>query len=174
MAKCQEAKPQSRLSIREKAKEFRALLGVENDIYIDPIHILDIDLPKVDPDFNYQVLPVNEMDVHGLTYPDDKMIYIREDVYVGAVNGNGRDRFTIMHEIGHCYLHQKQNIKNFNNSFARGDKIPAYKDPEWQADVFSGEVLMDSDIIKNMSIKEIIDKCGVSFSAAKVQRSKIR
>ena len=103
------------------------------------------------------------------------MIYIREDVYIGALNGNGRDRFTIMHEIGHCYLHKKQNIKNVNNVFARGKvKIPAYRDPEWQADVFSGEVLMDSDIIKDMSIKEIKDKCGVSFAAARIQKCKLK
>lgn len=172
MSNSQEAKPLSRANIRRMAKEFRKFLGLEKNQYIDVIHVLDVDMPSKFRNFDYEIVEEDEMRFHGLTYPDKNKILIREDVYIGALNGNGRDRFTIVHEIFHYLFHTRQNIKQTENSFARESKsVPRYKDPEWQADAFAGEVLMDSDIISNMNVYEVMKNCGVSFSAAKVQKS---
>lgn len=172
MGTTQEAKPLSRNKIRNMAKDFRKKLGIENDTYVDVIHLLDIDMPKHYKNFDYEILTEENMCVYGLATPDSNKIYIREDVYLRAENGVGRDRLTIIHEIFHFLFHTRQNIRMSENNFARNDNKPiTYKDPEWQADAFAGEVLMDSEIIRDMSINEISRNCGVSFAAAKVQKN---
>ncbi len=88
---------------------------------------------------------------------------IRSDVYEGAIKGDCRDRFTLCHEIGHYFLHQPNSI-----SFARGN-IPVYRDPEWQANTFAGELMAPYDLVKDMKIEEIMEKCGMSRKAATIQ-----
>jgi Zn-dependent peptidase ImmA (M78 family) len=46
--------------------------------------------------------------------PQDSLIILREDVYEGAHAGNGRDRMTVAHEIGHLLMHK-------NIAFARAE-----------------------------------------------------
>ena len=107
---------------------------------------------------------------HGLTDPKNGKIYIREDVYEGACNGVGRDRLTMAHELGHYLMH-----RDVATGLARvgdGEEIPTYCDPEWQANAFAGEFLMGSEVIKNMSVREVAERCGVSYQAAGVQKSK--
>ena len=88
---------------------------------------------------------------------------IRSDVYEGAVKGRPRDRFTLCHELGHYILHQPEFM-----SYARGD-IPRYRQPEWQANTFAGELMAPYDLVKDMSIEEIMKKCGMSRQAATIQ-----
>lgn len=52
--------------------------------------------------------------------------------------------------------------------FARGN-VPTFMDPEWQANVFAGELMAPYDLVKNMSAYEISQKCGMSLQAAQVQ-----
>lgn len=86
--------------------------------------------------------------LHGLTDPKTGDMYIREDVYNGACQGKGRDRFTIGHEFAHLLLHD-----NLVLGLARVDKnikVEIYRDPEWQANVFAGEFLIPTDCIGGM------------------------
>lgn len=165
------AEPLSRQDIQEYAMAVRLLVGKENDPYFDIVRFLDIELPRLDPEFS---LVVEDKDVlgecHGLTYPDRDEIHIRSDVYERADNGSGRDRFTMAHELFHLLQHVKENI-----SYARtsdGVEVPAYRSPEWQADAFGGELLMPEHLIVNMTIDEVVEKCGVSRKAAKYQDRK--
>ena len=41
--------------------------------------------------------------------------------------------------------------------FARGN-VPTFMDPEWQANVFAGELMAPYDLVKNMSAYEISQK----------------
>lgn len=68
--------------------------------------------------------------------PQDSLIILREDVYEGAHEGNGRDRMTVAHEIGHLLMHK-------NIAFARAERVEirAFESSEWQAKCFSGELL---------------------------------
>lgn len=97
-------------------------------------------------------------------------LIIRQDVYDRAIAGSGRDRLTLAHELGHLLFHEKQNI-----SYARvGDNtgIVVFRDPEWQADAFGGEVLMLKEVIKGHNVKEVMNLCKVSEKAALCQLSK--
>jgi len=103
---------------------------------------------------------------HGETIPSENRIRIREDVYERACNGYGRDRLTMAHELGHLLLHRVETI-----TLAREDgDIPPYKDPEWQANAFAGELLGLYEYIKDMSIIDIASHYGITEKAASIQR----
>ena len=104
---------------------------------------------------------------HGETYPSKNLIRIREDVYLNAINGSGRDRLTIAHEIGHLLLHDDDNIALCR--LEPNEKLKAYEDPEWQANAFGGELLAPSYLIKGLTNAKVQEKCGVSEDAANVQ-----
>ena len=88
---------------------------------------------------------------------------IRENVYERALEGSGRDRLTMAHELWHLLFHEKSNI-----SYSRMDasEVPTYRNPEWQADAFAGELLMPHDLIQGKSLNTIVKECKVSAKAA--------
>ena len=56
-------------------------------------------------------------------------------------------------------------------TLAREDgDIPPYKDPEWQANAFAGELLGLYEYIKDMSIIDIASHYGITEKAASIQR----
>ena len=116
-----------------------------------------------------EILTVSEMcDTYGLTNTKKNTLLIREDVYLGAIAGNPRDRFTLCHELGHFLLHTPDRV-----SFARGE-IPAYRNPEWQANTFAGELMAPYNLTCCMSVEEIMSKCGMSRQAAEIQYKSFR
>lgn len=155
------AKGLSRVQIRSIALQLRRLLGLENVLYIDVLQLLENVLTLIG--FDCEIIPVDEMEQEALTVPDKNLILIREDVYNCAVQGQGRARFTIAHEIGHVLLHGSRSVR-----YARGE-IPTYCDPEWQANAFAGEFLMAYHLVKDMPFQKIAEKCGTSLSAARYQ-----
>lgn len=44
-----------------------------------------------------------------------------------------------------------------------------FEDPEWQADNFAAEFLMDFDLVEGMNYREISNACGVSHGASKAR-----
>lgn len=167
MTKCIAA-PLSRKNIRDMAYFIRKIAGKENSLYFDIVYFLDVILPKTDPDFMLIVEEKSEMgECHGLTYPDKNEIHIRSDIYERACRGSGRDRFTMAHELFHLLQHEKENI-----SYARmenGARIQTFRDPEWQANAFGGELLVPWHLTQGMNADEISKKCGVSVAAANTQ-----
>lgn len=161
-----EVNPRSRADLRRFAKIVRSLTGVPETEKFPILEFLEMVLPKIFDDFVLEIVPKNEMgNKHGETRPKRHLIRLREDVYDGACAGNGRDLYTVAHEIGHLFLHTG------DYSFARreGQSIPLYKNSEWQADAFAGELLMPCVAIKGMSPEEIELRYGVSMTAARVQ-----
>lgn len=129
-------------------------------------------LRELIPGYEFEVCDAQEMgDNHGLTFPDARLIKIRGDVYDGACNGSGRDRFTIAHEVGHLLLHQGM-------AFARRverNSIPAYRSSEWQADCFAGELLVPSWWVNpRTTVFDVAEQCGVSIDAALYQLQKTK
>lgn len=171
MAQCLAA-PLSRMDIRRRARVIRKIAGEDNKLYFDIVKFLDVTLPKIDPEFNLVIEDKESMgDCHGLTYPDKNEIHIREDVYNRALEGSGRDRLTMAHELFHVLQHEKSNI-----SYARAGSnhpVEKYRDPEWQADAFGGELLVPAHLVKGLSVDEIVRECGVSYKAACYQISKM-
>ncbi|MBP2659688.1 MAG: ImmA/IrrE family metallo-endopeptidase [Firmicutes bacterium] len=154
----------SRVKIRNLTRELREMVGVQKDLYFPIVPFIEWVLGDPDNDFSYEIIPVTEMkDTYGTTNTESNIMRIREDVYVGAIERNPRDRFTLCHELGHFLLHQPQFI-----SFARGG-VPVYRQPEWQANTFAAELMAPYDLVKDMSPDEISVKCGMSMMAANIQ-----
>lgn len=159
------ALPRSRKDIRALTRKLRKLLGLENKPYFPVLEVIENIFG--DPEvfgLEIEVMSLAEMPTeYALTYPNQNRMKIREDVYYGALAGNPRDRFTLCHEIGHYLLHDSKDI-----AYARGS-IPAYMDPEWQANCFAAELMAPAHLIREMSVQEISEKCGMSFQAAEIQ-----
>ena len=123
------------------------------------------------PYLEYQLVPDEELeDCYAEFRPFSNMLLIRQSVYDGAYAGNGRDRFTLAHELGHVLLHGTNNFR-----LARNDKaIPSYQDPEWQANTFASMLLIPRDEILGMSIEDITTRYKVSKSAAEIALKQVK
>ncbi|MDR9857831.1 ImmA/IrrE family metallo-endopeptidase [Paenibacillus sp. VCA1] len=168
-----EASPLSRKDIRNFVNDIRKVMGLTDTRYFPIREFLEFVMPQMDENFVLEILPKHEMGSnHGLAYPEDKVIKLREDVYDGAVAGKPRDRLTMAHEIGHYFLHTKERI-SFARNREKSGQLPAYRDPEWQANAFAGELLAPPHIIQGMSVFEVMQNCGVSQDAARIQLKSI-
>lgn len=158
-----EAPPLSRAAIIKVAAQFRDMFGLD-DPYLPAERVIEHLMPAAMPGFEYEVLGHGEMgNRHGYWDPMSRTLALREDVYEGLVKQNRRDRFTAMHEAGHAILHRGQ----LNRSM--GGAIPAYRDPEWQANTFAAAILMPPKLVAACrSIKEVISEFGVTPDAARV------
>lgn len=157
--------PLSLKAIREIADSFKKMFDLQGVLYFPVVQFIEWCLPEMGMD--YEIVPISEMqNAYGVTHTGKNVMQIREDTYVGAVSGNPRDRFTLCHELGHFLLHTPERV-----SFARGD-VPAYMDPEWQANTFAAELMAPFKLIRGMDVTEIMDKCGMSYTAASIQHDK--
>lgn len=160
-------KPLKLKDIRTICSRVRKLLGIPVDEPIDIVRLLEHKLHLLGIEF--EIVPESELGMrHGESILRQKIIRIREDVYNRACEGCGRDRLTMAHELGHIILHQNEEI-----TLARSEgTIPAYMDPEWQANAFAGELLAPFQYIKHMDILDISTQYGVSIEAASVQKNR--
>ncbi|OHD82007.1 MAG: hypothetical protein A2355_18480 [Spirochaetes bacterium RIFOXYB1_FULL_32_8] len=166
------ALPMSREEIYKITKETRTALRLENKMKFPVIDFFEKTLFNLIDNYNFIIKSEAEMGIkEGETFPEQKLITIREDVYINACNNEGRARMTIAHEIGHLFLHTNNNL-----SFARSDNncYKRYLDPEWQAKVFAGELLIPKDLIIGLSPMDIMNNCGVSYEAAKLHHDIIK
>ncbi|MDR2733518.1 MAG: ImmA/IrrE family metallo-endopeptidase [Spirochaetota bacterium] len=151
----------------------RRELNVENNLYFPIVELLEL-MPEFFPKFHFKIVEDDELppDVHAYTDVQNNVICIKRSVYEGACNGNGRDRMTIAHEIGHYLLICVIGFK-FQRNFS-DSTIQKYQDPEWQAKCFAGELLIPAHLVQKMTPREIAVLCGVSLPAAETQWSKLR
>ena len=158
--------PCSRNDLRNLAAKMHELLRYDGKSPFPIVDVVEFVLPRIVPGFELHVLPAEEMgEEHGRTYPDKHLMFIREDVYDGACKGNGRDRFTMGHELSHQLLHEGIDV-----TLARSNcQHKTFEDSEWQADALAGELLMPHKDIQGLSVGQVVDIFQVSPSAARTQ-----
>ena len=164
--------PKSRQELRELALFLRRRLNLENEKYFPITELLDV-LAEIFDNFSYEIVGNNELPfgTHADTNTTTGHIRIKESVYEGACRGSGRDRMTIAHEIGHFFTLCICGFKLERNFTKK--TIEPYRDPEWQAKCFAGELLVAAHLMKGCSINDIVEECGVSYDAAEIQYRKI-
>ena len=165
--------PKSRCDLRDLANLLREKLGLQNCLYFPIVEILDVFTEVFSPKFNYEIVDDNELpeNTHADTDILSGLIRIKESVYNGACEGKGRDRMTIAHELGHFFTLCLCDFKLRRNF--KPEECPPYRDPEWQAKCFAGELLVPAHLVKNLSSRQIAKQCGVSVDAAKIQYNHI-
>ena len=153
------------MNIRNLTRHVRKIAGYEKEAFFPIVQFIEFVLGDPDnPDFNFEIVEPWEMeDMYGTTNTGTNTMKIRKDVYERAVKGVPRDRFTLCHELGHYLLHRPEVM-----AYARGS-VPRYRDPEWQANTFAGELMAPYDIVKDMSAEQIASACGMSMQAARIQ-----
>lgn len=157
--------PTSRNQIKRLANEIRTTLGLYDEVFFPVLDVLEHALPMLDPTFTCEIVPDVEMGYDQANYnPVTNTMKIRESVYLGAYGNNGRDRFTIAHELGHYFMHDTITLSRVEP----GVKIPAYKNPEWQANTFAAAILMPDHIIAGLGPDRISKQCGTSYDAANI------
>ena len=164
------AEPLSRETIRKMTWELRKISGCDKQLYFPILHFIEWVLlnPSNDMGMEFELVEPWEMqDTYGTTNTGKNIMLIRSDVYDRAVQGSARDRFTLCHELGHYLLHRPESI-----SYARGS-VPTYCDPEWQANTFAAELMAPANMVKYMSVAEIMEECGMSKQAATIQYNMI-
>jgi Zn-dependent peptidase ImmA (M78 family) len=160
------AEPVQRIKLRKIAYVVREWAGCKNELYFPVMPFLEHKMPLLFSGFHHEIMPKSYFptDIHGETDVKEQVVRIREDVYLGAIQGMGRDRMTVTHEVGHYILLVAKGLKLYR-SFA-GLKIEAFRDPEWQAKALAGEILCPYHLIGGMSAPQIASACGVSDEAA--------
>lgn len=158
------AHPISRQAIEDFAEYIRKRTRCTS-CYMDIVRFIELVIPRFDPTFDYEY--VEEGTLPGGIYayydPSENKLYVLDSVYQRAIKGVGRDRFTLAHETGHYLMHDD------GLTYARSTtEIPAYCNPEWQANTFASAFLIPRSLTKNMSIEEIMDTCKVSYQAAEI------
>lgn len=168
------ADPTSRKNIRQFTKSIRNILDFNDDPYFPVLEFLEWVMPELHEGFNYEI--VDDLEgKYAVTYPEEDLIVLSRRTYDNAEKGIGRDRFTIAHEIGHFFLHRPGNLALYRiDDESNTTDIPAYKDPEWQANTFAGELLAPAELIKGFSVIEVMENCKVSKEVSEIQLKQSR
>lgn len=165
----------SRGEIQKMASRVRKLIDISPEKPFPIVQLLEVlGTPFEDdepPALEVEIVADEELqDNYAEYHPISNTMLIRESVYNGACNGNGRDRFTLAHELGHFVIH-----RNVDYTFARSEeKVESYQDPEWQANTFASMLLIPRDQIAGHTIDEVAEKYQVSKTAARIALSQAK
>ena len=114
--------------------------------------------------------------------PETEELILSEDTYIGLLEDNGRDRFTVAHEIGHVVLHRPyyRTIRRDRRQaiLLCRSQIKPFQHPERQSDVFASEFLIPTQHAQKMLFEGATEKdfmhiFHVSFEAAHVKMERV-
>ncbi|WP_197049858.1 ImmA/IrrE family metallo-endopeptidase [Anaerococcus lactolyticus] len=156
--------------IRKLANRIRKLFDFENEMNFPIVQVIEFLSNK--GAFYLEICTFDEMgSKYGETIPSENLIKLREDIYDKACENDGFSRSTCSHELLHWLQHREETV-----SFCRKEEDlknrRAYENPEWQANCFSGELLVPKHLVKGMTIDEIVEECNVTPSMARYQYKK--
>ena len=161
--------PMSTPVIRDFAEKIRSTFVTDEQVEFPIMDVLEFRMAGLLDGFYVDVQDSSVMGAEeGRVIAGENVIILREDVYEGAWNDNGRDRFTACHELAHFLMHRTVTLARM-----RDDDEKIYCDAEWQADTFAGSLLMSTRHLPQFTDHEhAASACKMSAPAAKVMWSK--
>ncbi len=159
--------PVSWAHLHNLTTQLRKSFGLENERKFPIIELIEDVLCGQMEMLDFQVWSKDEMkSAEGYTCPNGTFLALREDVYLAALNGDGRARFTAAHELGHFVLHSNRPLARIDDR----SSVKPYMRAEPQADRFAAELLMARDhMLTTDDIGTVIERHGVSAQAAKIR-----
>jgi len=130
-------------------------------------HVLEIRLPSVGVQYHFEPTYVMGA-VEALALPEDGAVYIREDVYEALLKKDPVARFTVAHEIGHLWMHERPGTTSALYQVEAMRPHGPLEDAECQADSFAAEFLMPLGEMQGVHITaaDVMAHYNVTFSAA--------
>lgn len=133
----------------------------------DPIEVMENVIPIFDKSFNYHVAEKKEWrwgkSIAAFYNPVSNEIYIRQDVYDGAIQGDPMDIITVAHEVVHCiqsimlrFLRAIECV-DFKTELCRADS-KEMEHHEIQTDVITALVLSPARLVEGLSEEEIYQR----------------
>jgi len=168
------AKPRSARDIGALASAWRDALGVPDAWSPNVIRLLEIDLPKLIPQFALVVRADDEMaDAEAYTEFNPPHIAVRGSVYQMALREDGRSRMTFAHELGHLVMHPGA-AKLRSESAIASAQIRHFESAEWQARKFAALFLVPDHIALQFdSANQLATGCHVSAQAAQIRFNEV-
>lgn len=162
------APPMKRAHLRRLAQAVRGNVSFGDVPKFDIVRFVEFTLPEWDPSYTFAVSDENVMGQnHALTHPATRTIEVRSDIYDRACEGRGRDRMTLAHEVAHLIIHDEVTLARRMDTAP----VPAYRDPEWQAKAFAGELMIPIEVCRTLkgNPEDVASIFGVSPSALSTQ-----
>lgn len=161
----------STAAIANAALEVRKVFGATTEPLFPVVAVYELLDVLVDGG-HFEVVEDDAMgEDEARTFPDRGLIQLRQSVYDGAAQGQGRPRFTMCHELAHLVVHR-------NISFSRVNPVAPpkiYQNSEWQADVFASHLLMPEHLLRDYwSVEAVAEDFGVSYAAANARLEKMK
>ena len=165
-----EVPPRSRRELTQDAHAIHTHVGYRGHGPFPIVRFVERVLPVVYDGFELVVESEDAMGGRfGLTYPDKRLIVLREDIYDTAVEGKPFARMTVAHEVGHLLEHC--GIPVAMACRPADAELSPYRNSEWQANAFAGALLMPACRIVGMQTQAVASVYGVTQAAADVQTS---
>jgi Zn-dependent peptidase ImmA (M78 family)/transcriptional regulator with XRE-family HTH domain len=163
--------PMSTDALRKFAEKVRSAFVEDDQIEFPIMDVIEFRLGKVFDGFYIDIRDQESMgEDEGRVIGGTKGIALREDIYEGAWGGNGRDRFTACHELGHFLMHRTVTMAR-----TREDTDKIFCDAEWQADTFAGTLMMSPRHLGRFADPDdAATTCGMTGAAANVMWQKYR
>jgi IrrE N-terminal-like domain len=170
MADDYKVKPRSAQDIGALALAWRDALGVADAWSPNVVRLLEIEVPKLIPEFALVVRSDVEMaDAEAYTEFNPPHIAVRGSVYSLAQREDGRSRMTFAHELGHLVMHPGA-AKLRSEAALVESQIRYYESAEWQAKKFAALFLVPDHIALEFdSAGQIAASCHVSAQAAQIR-----
>jgi hypothetical protein len=151
--------------IKALAFDWRHTFGIQDQWAVDLIGVFN-QLTERLPGFEL-VRQSDELLGHADAFTRHPRIFVRETVYQGVLNWDGRKRFTLAHELGHLLMHPETPLPRIalGNRPAPVDEYN--RSAEWQANKFATYFLMPDHIVRQFaSPAELAEHCKVSSPTA--------
>lgn len=163
-------RPRSAQDIAALALAWRDALRVPDSWSPDVVKLLEIEVPKLVPEFALVVRSDDEMaDAEAYTEFNPPHITVRGSVYQMARRHDGRSRMTFAHELGHLVMHPGA-AKLRSAAALSGAQIKFFESAEWQARKFAALFLVPDHVaIQFDSPNQLAVACHVSTQAAQIR-----
>jgi Zn-dependent peptidase ImmA (M78 family) len=163
-------KPRSTQDINALALAWRDALGVADAWSPNVVRLLEIELPKLIPEFALVVRSDDEMaDAEAYTEFNPPHIAVRGSVYNMAQREDGRSRMTFAHELGHLVMHPGA-AKLRSEAALAAAQVRYFESAEWQAKKFAALFLVPDHIALEFdNANQLAAACHVSAQAAQIR-----